>query len=116
MEIFNLFIRRFLTIKFNGDVINKSGGNSLIPWEFFLLLAFSWFNHNFDVGIGMAAWKTWKVRKVEPNLNVHIFLEALWVPTSKPIKGSTQVRESNDCEKNLFSLFFQALVLFFNEN
>lgn len=54
MEIFNLFVRRFLTIKFNDDVINKSKKHSLIPREFFALRLLEprpqfrcWLSHEF---------------------------------------------------------------------
>lgn len=57
MEIFNLFIRRFLTIKFNDAVINKSGKNSLIPWEFFSRFRFRFYVARPQFWCRNFAWK-----------------------------------------------------------
>lgn len=68
MEIFNLFVRRFLTIKFNDDVINKSGKNSLIPWEF-LFFPFTLSRGSTTISKSTFAWRreTWEARNVELN-------------------------------------------------
>lgn len=64
MEIFNLFMRRFLTIKFNDDVINKSKKHSLIPMKS-LLFIFSCLDHNSDVDICMKRFENEKLSKAK---------------------------------------------------